>query len=38
MSIEQQPIIEWVPGIGDVVVYDGAVSTGPQHLTLDPEK
>lgn len=27
---------EWMPGFGDVAVYDGAFSTGPQYLELDP--
>lgn len=29
---------EWMPGIGDVHVYDGAISTGPQYLDLEADE
>lgn len=29
---------EWMPGIGDVHVYDIAYSTGPQYLALDTDE
>lgn len=29
--------IDWCPGIGEVVVYETAISTGPQYLNPDPE-
>lgn len=27
--------VDWIPGVGEVHRYEGAISTGPQHLTLD---
>lgn len=42
MTIEittpEQIKTEWMPGIGDVHVYDIAYSTGPQHLNLEADE
>jgi len=37
MIIEPVTKTEWSPSLGEVVVYDIALSTGPQYLTLGKE-